>query len=160
LEIYTSTNNYKYNIYNDKFYFRNQINLDSNIEIGYTNQYSNPNPNSVQSESKIINENGSELFNSINTYGIKISQIGGLSNKLIVLNKDSTQSSKVYSLPDFNYETTYNEGPVYRIKLEESGEKYYVFDKGNKKYCYITLIILFGKSLILHFLKEIYKRFT
>lgn len=113
------------------FISENQINLDSNIEIGYTNQYSNP--NSLKSESKIINDIGTELFNSINTNAITISQIDGLSNKLIVLNNDSLQSSKVYSLPDFSIETNYNEGLVYRIKLEESGEKYYVFDSANKR---------------------------
>jgi len=115
------------------FISENQINLDTNIEIGYTNQYSNPDPNSVQSESKIINENGTELFKSINTNSLIISEIDGLSNKLIVVNSDSIQSSKVYSLPDFNFETNYSEGLIYRIKLEESGEKYYVFDSGNKR---------------------------
>lgn len=115
------------------FISENQINLDSNIEIGYTNQYSNPSTASVQSESKIINENGDELFNSINTNAIIISQLDNLSNKLIVVNNDNIQSSKVYSLPDFAFETNYNEGLVYRIKLEESGEKYYVFDSANKR---------------------------
>lgn len=104
-----------------------KINLDNNLEIifGYFNA------TSTSYESKIISESGTVLLTLLNTNQVYLNEISGLSDKLITENATSTIVSKVYSMPGLALESTYTEGNVNRIKLENSGEKYYLLDKVN-----------------------------
>lgn len=99
------------------------INADNFIEICYT-YYTEIN-SEITYTSKIINENSTVLLSVANASSIEVSQIDGLSNKIIALIDDGNLSSKVYSIPSLNLENTYSNGYIYRVKLENSGEKYY-----------------------------------
>jgi len=102
------------------FISENQINSDNLMELSYT--YYIDNGNTSIYTSKIINENDIELLTVANANSIEISRVEGLQDKVIAGSYDST-FSKVYGLPTLNLEHTY-ESPVFRIKLENSGEKY------------------------------------
>lgn len=104
-----------------------KINPDANLEIifGYFNATSS------SYESKIISESGTILLTLPNTNRVYLNEISGLSDKLITENTTSSIVSKVYSFPGLAIENTYTEGNVNRIKLENSGEKYYLLDKVN-----------------------------
>lgn len=100
------------------------INTDTKIEVAYTYYDTTPNL-----EGKISNEDGVVLGTIPNAWSINVDEISGLSNILIVEFLDlstSALSSKVYSLPSFALVGTYNDGVVTRVKLENSGEKYYI----------------------------------
>jgi hypothetical protein len=102
----------------------NKINPDVNIEIVfiYFNTVTNV------KDCKIISENGNTLFTITNISAVELSIILGLSDKLIAT---STAETKVFSFPELVLENTYNYGNLRRIKLENSGEKYYSLDKTN-----------------------------
>lgn len=105
-----------------------KINPDANLEIifGYYNQ------TIFSYESKIISENGTTLLTIPNAWNVSINEIPGLPDKLITENIPSNVNSKVYSVPELTLENTYSDGNLRRIKLENSGEKYYLLDKVNK----------------------------
>lgn len=102
------------------FISENQINSDNLLELSYS--YYIDNGNTSNYTSKIINENNIELLTVADANSIEISRVEGLEEKVIAGSYDST-FSKVYGLPTLNLEHTY-ESPVFRIKLENSGEKY------------------------------------
>jgi hypothetical protein len=101
-----------------------KINPDANIEIifVYFNTVTNV------KDCKIISENGNTLSTITNIYSVELSDISGLPDKLIAT---GTTATKVYSVPEFAIENTYNYANLKRIKLEYSGEKYYLLDKTN-----------------------------
>lgn len=103
-----------------------KINPDANLEIifGYYNA------TTTSYESKIISESGTVLLTLPNTNRVYLNELSGLSDKLIT--EDATgNGTKVYSVPELTLENTYTNGKVNRIKLENSGEKYYLLDKVN-----------------------------
>lgn len=102
-----------------------KLNPDANLEIifGFYSQ------TSFSYEYKIISENGITLLSLPNATSVKLNAISGLPNKLIAT---GTAGTKVYSIPELVLENTYNYGNLKRIKLENSGEKYYLLDKTNK----------------------------
>ncbi|WP_310559961.1 T9SS type A sorting domain-containing protein [Flavobacterium sp.] len=104
-----------------------KINPDANLEIifGYYNE------SSFSYETKIISENGTTLLTIPNAYGASLSEIDGLPDKLITENTIKNVISKVYSIPQLTLENNYSDGNIKRIKLENSGEKYYSLDKTN-----------------------------
>lgn len=101
-----------------------KINSDANLEIIFAGY----NSSSGSSEVKIISENGTTLLTISNVFRASLSEIDGLPDKLIIENSPSNFSSRVYSIPELKLENTYLSGNVKRIKLENSGEKYYVLD--------------------------------
>lgn len=100
----------------------NKINADANLEIVYTNIYSDE--NGFHSESRVISENGTTLFTILDANTLYISEIYGSSNKLIVDFKPSQDRTDIYNLPNFNLEHSYSKGKATRVLLENSGEKY------------------------------------
>ncbi len=104
------------------FLSENQINDDNLIEVGYGYYINGQNSTS---QSKIINENGITLLTVDNARNITLSNVDGLSNKLMAYtNSTNSGETKIFSCPSLTLEHTY-EGSVERIKLEISGEKYY-----------------------------------
>jgi len=105
-----------------------KINSDVDIEIvyGYFNDIAK------YFESKVISEDGTVLLTIPNASSVYLDEVPGLSDKLITENTGSNTNSKVYSVPDLVLENSYTEGTIKRIKLENSGEKYYVLDKTNQ----------------------------
>lgn len=104
-----------------------KINADNLIEIAYT--YYTEIDSEIIYTSKIINENGTVLLSVANASSIELSEISGISNKIIALIDDINSSSHVYSIPSLSLENTYSNGYITRIKLENSGEKYYQLDE-------------------------------
>ena len=104
------------------------INPDTQIEVifGYYNYNTN------KYDSRISQEDGTILLTIPDAVEARIDMIEGLSNKLITTNIPSNPISKVYSLSDFTLENTYTDGTIKRVKLENSGEKYYLLDKINQ----------------------------
>jgi hypothetical protein len=98
-----------------------KLNVDPNIEVifVYYNTVTNV------KDCKIISENGTTLLAITNISSVELSAISGLSSKLIATGKTET---KVFSFPELVLENTYNYGNLKRIKLENSGEKYYLLD--------------------------------
>lgn len=104
----------------------NTINSDNMIEIIYS-FYTNKS-GVISWESRIINENGATLFSLPNASAIFVNKIDGLENKLFAYFSDgSTFKSKVYNISNFSEEQSYS-GYINRVKLENSGEKYYYTD--------------------------------
>ncbi len=104
------------------------INPDTQIEVLFS--YYNHNTNKF--DSRISQEDGTILLTIPDAAEARIDKIEGLSNKLITTNIQSNPISKVYSLSDFTLENTYTDGTIKRVKLENSGEKYYLLDKINQ----------------------------
>jgi hypothetical protein len=100
------------------------INSDNLLEIAY-NYYTVTN-NVYTYVGKIINENNAELLTVPESSSIDVSILEGCDNKLMVRLTHSgfSYSTSVYQLPSLALENTY-ESEVARIKLENSGEKYY-----------------------------------
>ncbi len=102
-----------------------RINPDTNIEVIFV--YYDINTN--KTNCKVFSENGTTVLTILNiapeTY---LSEISGLPDKLIAT---GTTETKVYSFPELLLENTYDYGNLKRIKLENSGEKYYLLDKTN-----------------------------
>lgn len=108
------------------------INPDTNLEVifGYYNN------STTRYDTKIISENLTDILTIPNCFSASISKIQGFPDKLITMNitnNPATSVSKVYSFPSLVLENTYSFGEVKRIKLENSGEKYYAVDKINKQ---------------------------
>jgi hypothetical protein len=104
----------------------NVINTDNLIEVVYTSYDA-----SFNFESKISNESGTTLLTIPDAFSLNVDIISGFSNKLIAVFVDFQSFSflsKVHTLPSLLLEGTYNDGIVTRVKLENSGEKYYLFD--------------------------------
>lgn len=103
-----------------------QINPDALLEIGYT--YYSVTGSSSAYEGRLVNENNTVLFSIPQAAEMYVSVLEGCENKLIAtIRNDSgsvTNSSNVYQLPTFVLENSY-ESIVSRVKLENSGEKYY-----------------------------------
>jgi len=109
---------------NAAFISETAINSDNLLEIGY-NYYTVV--NSVYTYvGKIINENNTALLTVPEASSMYISVLEGCENKLMVRLWDNANNitSNVYQLPSLVLEHTY-ESEVARIKLENSGEKYY-----------------------------------
>jgi hypothetical protein len=120
-----ATLNYVYQLSETK------INTDSLIEVIYT--YYVINGANWDYESRVINENGTTLLTIVGAGSLFLSELQGVSNKLIASFPGTTPTSKVYSVPSFNLEQTYSYDYLNRIILENSGEKYYVTDPINKQ---------------------------
>lgn len=108
------------------------INPDTNLEVifGYYNN------STISYETKIISENLTDILTIPNCFSASISKIQGFPDKLITMNitnNPANSISKVYSFPSLVLENTYSFGEIKRIKLENSGEKYYAVDKTNKQ---------------------------
>ncbi|MCZ8198313.1 MAG: T9SS type A sorting domain-containing protein [Flavobacterium sp.] len=106
------------------------INPDTNLEVifGYYNN------SSISYETKVISENQTVILTIPNCFWVFIDEIEGLDSKLITMNADSNNpNSNVYSFPSLVLENTNIFGQIERVKLENSGEKYYVLDKINKR---------------------------
>lgn len=81
------------------------------------------------SECKIVNDSGTLIATIPEVSLMTLSKIPGFSDKLIFrTSSENSTKNKVYSLPDLNFEHTYTNGSgsLRRVKLENSGEKYYV----------------------------------
>lgn len=105
------------------------VNSDNNVEVIFS-YYNNT---TTGYETKIISENQTIITTITDSFWVYIDKIEGLSSKLITLsNSSSNPLSKVYSFPNIILESTSNLGQIRRIKLENSGEKYYVLDKINQ----------------------------
>ena len=104
-----------------------KINPDNNIEVVFV--YYDINTNNTNC--KVFSEKGTTLLTILNispeTY---LSEISGLPDKLIAT---GTTETKVFSVPELVLESTYNYGNLKRIKLENSGEKYFLLDKANNE---------------------------
>lgn len=99
------------------------IDADDNLEIIYST-YSAPGIR----RSKIVNELGMVLLSEENCYRFLIDKKEGMGNKII------SSTGVVYSLPSLAIEHTYpaiNYANAKRVKLENSGEKYYFLDRAN-----------------------------
>ena len=121
-----------YSIFNIDILSENQLNSDSLIEVGYSCQ------NNVEQQSRIANENGETLLIATNPGNFEVSSVEGLPNKLMVyympgdIPDETSRRTDVYDIPTFNLEHTYQQF-VYRVKLENSGEKYHA-----NNYDYLT----------------------
>lgn len=109
----------------------NKINADNLIELAYT--YYSVSGSTLEYESRIINENGTSLLTVPGASSLFLSEFQGMPNKIIAYMYGMPFYSKVFSVPGLNHEHTYNDGIVYRVMLENSGEKYYLLDDLNKK---------------------------
>jgi hypothetical protein len=104
----------------------NIIGNSSLIKIGYS--YSSGNGNGTTYAGNIINENGYNLLSNPNTESYRLSNIDGLSPKIItrelIPNSNFQFKSTIYSAPSLTLEHEYG-SLVARTVLENSGEKYY-----------------------------------
>lgn len=107
---------------------QSKINPDSLIEILYTCY----NSNNHQITTRLISENGI-LLTVPNSHDTKLSVVENAPNKLIIDFHGNPSSTQIYSLPDLNIEHTYDLGKTERTDLEFYGERYYEFDRSNKK---------------------------
>jgi len=109
------------------FISETQINPDGLLEIGYT--YSEKVGYETSYLSKIVNENSVELLSVPNSMQLQISSIEGFQDKLMAeILTNYEYSSNIYNLPSLSLEKAY-ESKVSRVKLENSGEKYYTSNR-------------------------------
>ena len=106
-----------------------EINPDANIEI----LFGHYNHTGVYYECKVVTDSGDVLATIPHAYWATLNKIPGLPGKLITKNTLSLPLSKVYSLPELNFEKAYNTGDINRINLENSGEKYYLLNKSTNQ---------------------------
>jgi hypothetical protein len=101
-----------------------KINPNALLEIGYS--LSETVNTTTTYLSKIVNENNAELLTVPSSRKLFISTIDGLADKLIAeLPTNFVQyNTNIYTLPSLILEKGY-EGAMTRVKLENSGEKYY-----------------------------------
>lgn len=106
-----------------------KINTDALIEFGYSYTYFNG--SELVSECRIMNEDNEILYTIEDQLYFWLSEIEGLETKIISYHPNDfiNLNSKVFSLPDFSLEHEYENGVVRRVNLENSGEKYYVYDQ-------------------------------
>ncbi len=96
-----------------------KINPDDQLEISYGTF------SPAGNQSKIVNEVGTVLLSVNNCIGLPLDEKVGLDNKII------TATGVVYSVPGLAPEHTYPTNYLRRVKLENSGEKYYFLDVVN-----------------------------
>ncbi|NHM05936.1 T9SS type A sorting domain-containing protein [Flavobacterium sp. CYK-4] len=103
-----------------------KINPDDAIEISYTSYASSP----LSPQSKIVDESGAVLKSVDNCSYLHVDETGGLQVKVLAA---SASGLTVYSAPDFFPEHYFqaNYYDIQRLRLEVSGEKYCVFDRGS-----------------------------
>lgn len=106
---------------NLRFWFASDdvFNNDDKIEIAYSYQF--PETNGSFTEGKIINEDGDVLINITDALYFELMRIEGLDDKIEVGMPDNDY--RIYSAA-LSLEHTYTGNPR-RIKLENSGEKYF-----------------------------------
>lgn len=106
------------------FISETKINPDALLEIGYS--YYETVGNITTYSSKIVNENNLELISVPNSRKLQVSSIEGLQDKLIAeLPIDFFKyNTNIYNLPSLTIEKGY-ESAMTRVKLENSGEKYF-----------------------------------
>lgn len=128
-----------------RYVSQTQFNSDDAVEVLYSTYVNG------HDQYSIINEFGLELF-SVSPYFLEVSNQDGLPLKLIVSNTDQTTCT-VYSVPEFIPEHTFNHSyyPAYvkRIKLENSGEKYYVVDTDNRAVILLNADYSLWKTIML-----------
>jgi hypothetical protein len=100
----------------------NIFNSDPDIEIVY-GYYDFA---SAKHMSKVISEDGTLLLLLEDTYNVRFSHIQGYPDKLIA-SPAANDSGNIYSVPELEFENTYDHGAVRRLELEISGPKYFVF---------------------------------
>lgn len=104
----------------------NIIGNSSLIKIGYS--YSYYNEDGITYTGNIINENGYNIISNPNTISYFLSDINGLTPKIITTNLigiiEFSYRSTIYSAPSLTFEHQYD-SVVSRTVLENSGEKYY-----------------------------------
>lgn len=124
----------------------NKINTDNLIEISYTT-YSSPNIY----QSKIINELGTVLLSVDNCSSLSLNEQAGSPSKIISSSySNSIAESNIYSVPDILLEHTYTGSETKRIKLENSGVKYYNFNTLNGVVTIYNSDYSFWKSITLN----------
>lgn len=102
------------------------FNTDDKIEIAYTYFFSNDSGNAK--EGKIINEDGVVLLTVPDGLYFQNLQVNGLEDKIVASLHDNTALIYSASLAlEHTYPTT-----TRRVKLENSGEKYYYFSNGSQ----------------------------
>ncbi len=121
-----------------------KINADNLIEISYTT-YSSGNSAYIY-QSKIINEEGTVLLSVDNCSSLLVNEQEGLATKII---SKTTSESNVYSVPDLLLEHTSTDSETNRIKLENSGIKYYTFNSVNGIVTLYNIDYSFWKSITL-----------
>jgi len=102
------------------------FNTDDKIEIAYTYFFSNDSGNAK--EGKIINEDGQVLLTVPDAMVFQNLQVDGLESKILASLPNN--AALIYSralILEHTYPTT-----TRRVKLENSGEKYYYFSNGNQ----------------------------
>lgn len=117
------------------------INPDANLEIIY-GTYSAPGIR----RSKIINEIGTELLSEENCLRFLVDKKDELESKII------SSTGIIYSLPSLAIEHIYpsiNYANVTRVKLENSGEKYYYLDRTNGLAVLYNADHTFWKNIVL-----------
>lgn len=112
------------------------INADSNIEISYTAFSSAAEP-----QSSIVNDLGTVLLSEDNCSALTVDIKDGLASKVISAN------GGVYAVPALSLEHTFSIGDAKRVKLENSGEKYYLLDKPNSVVNFYNSDYSFWKSV-------------
>ena len=106
------------------------INNNNKLEAIYT--YVQLTSTVAQHVSKVVDQDGNVLLDLPDALTAYIDESGGLPPVLIV-NYGIDDSSAVYSVPGLVLQKKYPRGMVRRLKLENSGEKYYLFDKSDEK---------------------------
>ncbi len=118
-----------------------KINADNNLEIVYST-YSSPNIR----QCKIVNELGTVLLSVENCQSLRLDEKEGVTDKII------SSTGVVYAVPGLTAEHIYpivNYANVKRIKLENSGEKYYVLDIANSLVALYNADHTFWKNITL-----------
>ena len=101
---------------------------DANIEVVFT--YYHSQTDGFTTTSNIVSETGTTLFNLPGCTNLIHSEIEGLPKKMIAWMADG--SSRVFQLESFAQQANFPEGKVFRIELENSGEKYYVLNQAEQ----------------------------
>lgn len=125
----------------------NKINPDALIEIAY--YYSIRTGSTSRYEARLINENGSVLMTFPDVVSVFLSELDGYQTKLTTTYySDDEWVSSVYSLPDLIQEHTYTySGDWSRINLENSGEKYYIYNRESNQMRFYNADHSFWKSI-------------
>ncbi|WP_309640111.1 T9SS type A sorting domain-containing protein [Flavobacterium sp.] len=114
-----------------------KIDPDDKLEISYSTF------SSAGNQSKIINELGTVLLSVDNCIGLRLDEKAGLVNKIIAA------TGVIYAVPGLVPEHTYPTMNLNRVKLENSGEKYYVLDVVNSLVALYNADHSFWKSIVL-----------
>lgn len=110
---------------NNIFITETHVNPDEQLEVGYTYVAESlvPENGPYVYESRVVNETAT-LITIPSASKLTLSTLPGLPDKL--LSDDLTENiANVYTLPSLAVEHTYAYDSIERVKLENSGEKYY-----------------------------------